>query len=100
MRPIYDWTDSRKPQYVDIESGTVSEIDETVIHETINIQLEEKKRENNSSLRKSLTCKRVIETLSTSLTEEDESISMEDSQDFEGTEIDDDAKFLDLVEQR
>ena len=34
------------------------------------------------------------------MTEEDESISMEDSQDFEGTEIDDDAKFLDLVEQR
>ena len=61
-----------------------------------------KKRRGKTTvlLGKSLTCKRVIETLSTSLTEEDESISMEDSQDFEGTEIDDDAKFLDLVEQR
>ena len=41
------------------ESETVSEIDETFVHETINIQLEEKKRENNSSLKKSLTVKRV-----------------------------------------
>ena len=97
-RPVYHWTDSRKPQYVDSESDTVSEIDHTAGRETTNMQLKEKMRENSTSFKTPVTGKRVVETPSSSLTEDDKNTITEDVQDLEGTETEEYAEFLDCDE--
>ena len=63
-RPVYRWKDSCNQKDIDIESDTVSEINDTTL-ETVNMQLN-KKGEYNSSLKTSLTGNQEIETASSS----------------------------------
>ena len=88
-RPVYLWKDSRNQGYVDIESDTVSEINDTAL-ETTNMQLT-KIKESNASLKTLLTGKQEIETAS-SPTNEDARDNLADKvEGLEGTEAEDDA---------
>ena len=88
-RPVYRWKDSCNRKDADIESDTVSEINDTTLEKVI-MQLN-KKREYNTSLKTSLTGKQEIETASSSSTGDEENTIADKVQGLEGTEADDDA---------
>ena len=88
-RPVYRWKDSRNQKDVDIESDTVSEINDTTLEKAI-MQLN-KKREYNMSLKTSLAGKQEIKTASSSSTGDDENTIADDVQGLEGTEAEDEA---------
>ena len=75
-RPVYRWKDSCNQKDVDIESDTVSEINDTTLEKAI-MQLI-KKRENNMSLKTSLAGKQEIEIASSSSTGDDENTIADD----------------------
>ena len=88
-RPVCRWKDSCNRKDVDIESDTVSEINDTT-HEKVIMQLN-KKREYNMSLKTSLTDKQEIETGSSSSPGDDENTIAHEVQGLEGTEAQDEA---------
>ena len=88
-RPVYRWKDSCNRKDVDIESDTVSEINDTTLEKAI-MQLN-KKREYNTSFKTSLAGKQEIETASSSSTGDDENTIAGDVQGLEGTEAEDEA---------
>ena len=88
-RPVYRWKDSCNRKDVDIESDTVSEINDTTL-ETVNMQLN-KKGEYNTFLQTSLTGKQEIEIASSSTTGDDEKTVADEVQGLEGIEAEEDA---------